>query len=44
MDRIDALLCKGETQGIEALKIVQEILPFSMLGMDTDNVLTWESW
>jgi hypothetical protein len=31
------LLCKREAQVIEALKIVQEILPFSMLGMDTDK-------
>lgn len=31
------LMCKGEAQVIEALKIVQKILPFSLLGMDVDN-------
>ena len=31
------LLCKTEANVLEALQIVQEILPFPILGIDTDN-------
>ena len=31
------LLCKGEANVIEALKIAQKIVPFTFLGLDTDN-------
>ena len=32
-----ALLCKGSANVISSLNIVQEILPFKLLGIDTDN-------
>lgn len=31
------LLCKSEANVIESLKIAQKILPFKLLGLDTDN-------
>lgn len=37
------LLCKSEANVIAGLKIAQEILPFTILGLDTDNVLNLES-
>ena len=38
-----SLLFKSEDNVIAGLKIAKEILPFNILGLDTDNVLNLKS-
>jgi len=37
------LLQRGEADVVAAVKIAEQLMPFSFLGLDTDNVLTLES-